>query len=180
MLACGAASHDGLTKIEPKTWGGFHGIPLVTSKRVRLNVQLGSCETKSRGEVRSPTVCLVVHAYIVPDKAMSTSVLLGRDSWSFFPARTYRDLNPTETLVTFPGKDGGSVAIDHRFNNRIHNAVGMIEEKSGSRVVVRVASSNYKLPNAMSWVRVALTKTDGIAAPAGCYYIRFGEDWFPQ
>ena len=74
MLACGAASLDGLTKIKPKTWGGFHGIPLVTSNRVRLNVQLGNCESKFRGVVRSPTVCLVVHAYIVPDKAMSTSI----------------------------------------------------------------------------------------------------------
>ena len=33
----------------------------------------------------------------------------------------------------------------------------------------------------MSWVRVALTKTDGTTAPAGSYYyIRFGEGWFPQ
>ena len=32
----------------------------------------------------------------------------------------------------------------------------------------------------MSWVRIALTKTDGTAAPVGSYYIRFGEGWFPQ
>ena len=57
-----------LTKIKLKTWGGLHGIPLVTSKYVRLNVQLGSSEKYSRGVVRSPTVCLIVHAYIVPDK----------------------------------------------------------------------------------------------------------------
>ena len=56
----------------------------------------------------------------------------------------------------------------------------MIEEKSGSRVFVRVAGSKYWLPNAISWVRVALTKTDGTTAPAGSYYIRFGEGWFPQ
>ena len=180
MSACGAASHDGLTKIKPKTLGGFHGIPLVTSERVRLSAQLGSCETKSRGEVRSSTVCLVVNAYIGPDKAMSVSVLLGRDSWSFFPTRTYRDLDCTETLVTFVEKDGGSVANVHRFNSWIHNAIGMIEEKSGSRVVVRVASSKYRLPNAMFWVRVALTKSDGTAAPAGSHHIRFDEGWFPQ
>ena len=178
MLARGAASHDGLTQFKPKTWGGFHGIPLVTSERVQLNVQLGSSETKSRGVVRSPTVYLVVHAYIVPDKAMPTSVLLGGDGWSLFPTRTYRDLNSTETLVTFVGKYGGSVAGDHRFKSWISNAVGMIEEKSGSRVVVRVASSKCRLP--LSWVRLALTKTDGTAAPAGSYSIRFGEGWFPQ
>ena len=56
----------------------------------------------------------------------------------------------------------------------------MIEEKSGRRVVVRVASSKYQLPNAMSWARVALTKTHGTAAPASSYHIRFGEGWFPQ
>ena len=129
MLAGGAASHDGLTKIEPKTWGDFHGILLVTSKRVRLNVQLGSSETKPRGRVRSSTtVYLVVHAYMVPDKAMTTSVLLGRDSWSFLPTRTYPDLNSTVTLATFVGKHGGSVAGDHRFNSWINNAVGMLEE----------------------------------------------------
>ena len=111
---------------------------------------------------------------------MSTSVLLCRESWSFFPTRTYRYLNSSETLVTFVGKDGGSVASDHRLNNWTHNAVGTIDEKNGSRVVVRVASSKHRLPNAMSWVRVASTKPDGTAAPAGSYYIRFGEGWFPQ
>ena len=91
-------------------------------------------------------------------------------------------MNSTGTLVTFVGKDGKSVAGDHRFNSWINNAVGMIEEKSGSQVVVRVAmnSSKYRLSNAMSWVRFALTKTDGTAAPAGSYYIRFGEGWFQQ
>ena len=46
--------------------------------------------------------------------------------------------------------------------------------------MVRVAGSKYRLPNATSWVRVALTKTDGTAAAAGSYYIRFSEEWFPQ
>ncbi len=175
MLACGAAFPDGLTEIEPKTWGGFHGIPLTTSNYVRLNVQLGNTEKNSRGTVR-----LVVHAYIVPDKAMQMPVLLGRDSWSFFPVRKYRDLNSTQTLVTFVGTEGESVSGDHRFNQWVNNAVGMIEGDSDSSVVVRVAGSKFRLPNAMSWVSVALTNADGTAAPTGSYYIRFGSEWSPQ
>ena len=73
-----------------------------------------------------------------------------------------------------------SVAGDHRFNHWVNNADGMIEEKSGSQVVVHVASSKYRIFNAMSWVRVALTKTNGTATPACSYYIRFRESWFPQ
>ena len=46
--------------------------------------------------------------------------------------------------------------------------------------MVRVAGSKYRLPNATSWVRVALTKTNGTATPACSYYIRFRESWFPQ
>ena len=38
MLACGAASEDGLTIVDQKTWGGFNGVPLITSSRVRLNI----------------------------------------------------------------------------------------------------------------------------------------------
>lgn len=28
VLACGAASKDGLKPVEEKPWGGFHGVPL--------------------------------------------------------------------------------------------------------------------------------------------------------
>lgn len=38
MLTCGAASTDGLIEGSPTKCGGFRGLPLVTSKRVRLNV----------------------------------------------------------------------------------------------------------------------------------------------
>ena len=72
MLACGAASEDGLSRVEEKSWGGFHGTPLITSRHVRLNVHLGNLGSISR----SSTVCLVVNVHIVPDTAMSTAVLL--------------------------------------------------------------------------------------------------------
>ena len=88
MLACGAASEDGLSRVQKKSWGGFHGAPLITSRHVRLNVHLANIGSTSR----SSTVCLVVNAHIVPDTAMSTAVLLGRDGWSHFPVRKYRDV----------------------------------------------------------------------------------------
>ena len=84
MLECGAASEDGLSGVEEKSWGGFHGTPLITSRRVRLNVHLRNIGSISR----SSTVCLVVNAHIVPDTAMATAVLLGRDSWYHFPVRS--------------------------------------------------------------------------------------------
>ena len=56
MLACGAASEDGLSRVEEKSWGGFHGTPLITSRHVRLNVHLGNIGSISR----SSTVCSVV------------------------------------------------------------------------------------------------------------------------
>ena len=34
MLACSAASEDGLSSTGQKRWGGFHGVPLVTSHHV--------------------------------------------------------------------------------------------------------------------------------------------------
>ena len=48
-----------------------------------------------------------------------------------------------------------------------------------NRVVVRAASHNQSLPNAISWVQVHLTNIDGTDAAEGLYYIRFGSDWFP-
>ena len=80
MRARGAASEDGLSRVEDKSCGGFHGTPSITCRHVWLNVHLGNTGSISR----SSTVCLVVNAHIVPDTAMSTAVLLGRDSWSRF------------------------------------------------------------------------------------------------
>ena len=53
MLACGAASEDGLYRVEEKSWGGFHGRPLITSRHVRLNVHLGNI-----GIISRPLLCV--------------------------------------------------------------------------------------------------------------------------
>lgn len=58
--------------------------------------------------------------------------------------------------------------------------MGMIEGNRRGRVVVRDASHRHCLPNAMSWLPVRLTNTDGTDAAEGAYYIRLGPDWFLQ
>ena len=92
-----------------ESWGGFHGTPLLTSRNVRLNVHLESIGSISR----SSTVCLVVNAHIVPETSMSTAVVLGRDSWSHFPARKYRDVSKTETVATFLENDNAPPVGQH-------------------------------------------------------------------
>ena len=57
-------------------------------------------------------------------------------------------------------------------------SVGMIERKRKNRVVVRAASHNQSLPNAISWVQVHLTSIGGTYAVV--YYTGVGSDWFPQ
>ena len=101
MLACGFGSDDGRTEVALKSWGRFHGVPLITSSYARLNVQLENIKKTDQGSVRSAIVCLDVFAHVVPEKAMTVDVLLGRDSWSHFPIRKYRDVNETTTIVTF-------------------------------------------------------------------------------
>ena len=180
MLACGAASVDGVTEIKPKKWGGFHGVPLITSRRVRLNVHMWKGGTRAPGVVRSPTVCLAVYAHIVPDAAMSHAVLLGRDSWSHFPVRTYRDVSASETIVTFVGDDDGPKGGDARYEQWVSSAVGMVESAGGESVVARYAGTHRWLPNAISWVTVQLTTPAGTAVTEGTYYVRFREGWYPQ
>ena len=70
--------------------------------------------------------------------------------------------------------------VDQHFNHWVKGAVGMIKGKRKNRVVVRAATHNQSLPNAISWVQVHLTHFDGTHAAEGLYYIRFGPGWFPQ
>lgn len=55
----------------------FHGVPLVTSCRVRLNIQLGKDGKAASSLTGSPTVCLAVRAHVVPGEAMAHAILLG-------------------------------------------------------------------------------------------------------
>ena len=152
MLACGAALEDGLTTVDQKTWGGFHGVPLHTSSHVRLNIQIAT--HKNRRSDLSPMVCMVVHAHIVPPTAMTTAVLLGRDSWPHFPTREYKDTSVSETRVAFVENENDSKAHDQRYTTWVNSAIGMVEGQGKGKIVLRVASHRHRLPNAMSWLKV--------------------------
>ena len=83
---------------------------------------------------------------------MSTAVLLGRDSWSHFPVRKYRDVSKTETIATFLENENAP-PVDQHFNQWVNGAVGVIEGKRKNRVVVRAAGHNQSLPNSIPGYR---------------------------
>ena len=66
-------------------WGGFHGVWLITSSRVRLNVQIEGEGAIVSGEERVPTDCLAVHAHVTPGDGIARTVLVERDGWPDFP-----------------------------------------------------------------------------------------------
>lgn len=78
MLAWGAALVDKISEIN-KANESFHGVPLVTSRRVRLNEHMWKGEIHGRGVIGSPTVIFIAYAYVVPDGAMTNAVVLCRD-----------------------------------------------------------------------------------------------------
>ena len=82
-------------------------MPLVTFSHVRLNIHSRNNEKTGHQPTPHSTACMVVHAHVVPDTAMSTASLLGPDGWTHFPARKYRSISDTETILTFlePDRD---------------------------------------------------------------------------
>lgn len=66
VLRCGAASRDGLTEIPERKCAGFHGIPLITTSRVRLNIPTGGERGITSQNGRDQTLCLVVYTHVVP------------------------------------------------------------------------------------------------------------------
>ena len=115
MLGSGAASSDKGVRRQSRRWDGFHGKPLTTSSSVRLSVLLGRKGTVSCESSEDTPVRIVVWGHIVPDRVISYDLLLGRDSWDYFPVRKYRDTDEDETVVTCTAQNDGSAAGDHRF-----------------------------------------------------------------
>ena len=167
MMACGAASEDGLSEPGPKTWGGFNSVPLFTRECVRLNVQLWKGGREAAGIVGSPTVQLPVIAHVVPNEAMTHAVLLRRDSWSSFPVRKYCDVSETETEVTFASLDGVPAARTADYHKWVEGAVGMVESTTTGGVVARFDGKRHWVPHAISWVTVNVSKPDGSVGDAG-------------
>ena len=181
MIACGATSCDGLTTASRRRWGGFHGVPPVTSSRFRLNVQMGGDRGVDPGDCRAPTVCLAVHAHVVPDEVMTPAVLLGRDSWAEVPVLKYVDISELETVIfTITGRDSDATASTNRYSDWVNNVMGFVEPRTGGDVVTRFSGTRYHILNAMSWVTVSITNADGTAAAESSYYIRFNKRWSPR
>ena len=104
-------------------------MPLVTSSHVRLNIHQRNCGKIGRQPTPPSSVCMVVNAHVVPDTAMSTAILLGRESWSHFPVRKYRDISNTDTILTFVEPDWDREVTNRRYTQWVNSAVGMIEGK---------------------------------------------------
>lgn len=180
MLACGSASEDGVTTHPNRTWSGFHGVPLVTTQRVRLNIHMWRGGKDAPRNFGTPSVRTAVYAHVVADATMSHAVLLGRDSRAHFPVKKYRDVFDLETVVTFEEGEHEKQDNDDRFTKWVDNAVGMVEQEGDGRVMVKCAGKKRWLPNTMSWIQVHLTNIDGSEAAEGVYNVRFSEGWFPR
>ena len=90
MVATGAADESYVRSTPPRSWSGFGSQePLNTNRQARLTVQFNHNST--------PSASLVVRLwiYIVPNKAIQSPLLLGRDSWMRFHFRSYQTLAPT-------------------------------------------------------------------------------------
>ena len=179
MIACGAASCDGLATASRRKGGGFHGVPLVTSSRVGLNVQMGGDRGVEPGDCHGSTVCLAVHAHVVLNEAITPAALLGLDNWAEFPVQKYVDISEWETVVTFKGRDSDATASAKRYSDWVNNAVRCRATYRRKRSCP-LFRPRYHMPNAMSLVRVSITNTDGTAAAEGSKNIRFDKGWSPR
>ena len=149
MLACGSASQNGWSETPERKWGGFHGTPLITSSRVPLNIPMGGEGGIVSGGKRAPTVCVAVHAHVVPDDAMTHAILLGRDGWADFPIRKYVDMNENETVLTFTAREQGNAKNAQRYSDLVNNAVGIVEPSSSTAVVACFAGNRSRIPSAV-------------------------------
>ena len=132
------------------------------------------------GGGRAPTVCLAVHAHVVPDDAMTHAILLGRNGWADFSIRKYVDINENETALTLTAREQRNAENAQRYADWVNNAVGLVEPSSSMAVVAGFAGKRSRIPNAMSWVKIDITNTDGTKAADGMYYIRFNKGWLPR
>ena len=73
-------------------------MPLTTSNRVRIYVQMGDL---AAGSAREQAVSVAAHPHVVPDETMAHAVIFGRGSLADFSVRKYVDTSPSETVVIF-------------------------------------------------------------------------------
>ena len=75
---------------------------------------------------------------------------------------------------------GGFHGVPLQTSYQVRLNIYLGSKENSTQVVVRIANHKYRLPEAMSWVKICLTNIDGTPATQGQYYIRFGPNWFPQ
>ena len=180
MLACGSASQNGWSETPERKWGGFHGIPLITSSRVGLNVQMGGGRGNRLGWGTRVDGLLGGAWARSTRRRHDARLLLGRDGWADFPIRKYVDINENETVLTFTTRGQRDAENAQRYSDWVDNAVGLVEPSSSTAVVARFAGKWRRIPIAVSWVKIDITNTDGTKAADGMYYIRFNKGWLPR
>lgn len=65
---------------------------------MRLNVQVWKGGKTAPRTVGSSLMRIAVYAHVLREETTLHAVLLGRDSWSQFSVRKYRDVTETERL----------------------------------------------------------------------------------
>ena len=94
--------------------------------------------------------------------------------------RKYVDINENETVLTFTAREQRNAENAQRYSDWVNNAVGLVEPSSSTAVIARFAGKRSRIPNAVSWVNINITNTDGTKAADGMYYIRFNKGWLPR
>ena len=90
------------------------------------------------------------------------------------------DANESETVLTFIAREQRNAENAQHSADWVDNAVGLVEPSSSTAVVARFAGKRGRIPNAVSWVKIDITNTDGTKAADGMYYIRFNKGWLPR
>lgn len=87
---------------DPKKWGGFHGAPLITMARVRLNVHMSKGGRKAMGIAQPLTASLPVGAlFSFPTAPCCTCFCWNATVGHIFLNALYRDVSVYETTVAF-------------------------------------------------------------------------------
>ena len=149
MVATGAADESYVRSTAPRSWSGFGSQePLNTNWQARLTVQFYHNNT--------PFTSLAVWIYIVPNKTIRCSLLLGQDSWMRFHSCSYQTLAPTSD-----GRVSDELTLSHTFDDDAYNsATAYIRSHETPNVVHHLVydGSGMSLNSSPQLVPVDLTR----------------------
>ena len=160
MVATGTADESYVRSTTPRSWSGFGSQELLsTNRQARMAIQFYHHDT--------PSASLAVWMYIVPNKTMQCSLLLGRDSWMRFHTRSYQTLAPTHD-----GRIFGELTLSHTFYNAHKSAAAYIHscETLDSTHHLTYDGTGMTLTTAPQLVPVNLVRLDGSPALT-CHYM---------